>query len=211
VAKVPQRRCHAQLPKDEFQLDLDTMTCGCPGGHTTQTLVSISSGDRYGAPGVPLRACRCSAAVCAASPLRAACVRARSGRGRLVMLHPEEALLLQARAVQRSPAFTPYRTLRQVAAHRLARLLPRSVRDARYVGRAKTLGQLLLAASEANLTLVATTVGRMRHRQQRRARDTTRRVDLLVSVLVMCSFAVVPRAAGMPWTPTREGGFRPRL
>jgi hypothetical protein len=41
-AKVPQRRGQAQFPKDEFQIDLDTMTCGCPGGQATRARVSIS-------------------------------------------------------------------------------------------------------------------------------------------------------------------------
>ena len=200
-AKVPQRRCQAQIPTDDFQIDLGTMTCVCPGGHATQTLVSISSGDRYGAPGVPLRAFRFDAAVCAACPLRSACVRARSGRGRLVMLHPEEALLQESRAFQRSPAFTPYRTLRQVAEHRLARLMQLGVRQARYFGRAKTLCQLLLAAAVANLTLVATKVGLMRDRRQRRALAAARIVDLLTSVMPVCQRGLALRRVGTPRTP----------
>src|SRR2546430_763778 len=90
---------------------------------------------------------------------RASSSRRRPGRGRLVMLHPSEAILQEARAFQRSGAFAPYRTLRQAAEHRLARLMQLGMRQARYVGRAKTLFQLLLAATVANLTLVATRVG----------------------------------------------------
>ncbi len=56
VAKVMDRRGRAQLPKEEFRIDLETMTCVCPAGHETGKVVSISSGERYGAPGVPLRA-----------------------------------------------------------------------------------------------------------------------------------------------------------
>ena len=211
VAKVPQRGGQAQLPKDDFQINLDTMTCVCPGGHATQTLVSISSGDRYGAPGTPLRAFRFDAAVCAACPLRSACVRARSGRGRLVMVHPEEALLQEARAFQRSPAFAPYRTLRQVAEHRLARLMQLGVRQARYVGRAKTLCQLLLAATVANLTLVATKVGLMRDRQQRRARDAARIVDLHMSVMPVCQRVGALRRVGTPVDTGLWVGFRPHF
>ena len=165
---MPQRRGQTYFPKDDFRIDLETMTCTCPGGQTTQTLVSISSGQRYGAPGSPLRVFRFAAVACAACPLRSSCVRATSGRGRLVMLHPEEALLQEARAFQRSDAFAPYRRLRQVAEHRLARLMQLGARQARYVGRTKTLCQLLLAATVANLTLVATKVGLVRGRRPQR-------------------------------------------
>ena len=109
VAKVPQQRRQAHFPKEDFQIDLETMTCTCPGGQVCRTVVSIGSGKRYGAPGAPLRAFRFDAAVCDACPLRPAYVRAKPGRGRLVMLHPQEAVLQEARAFQRSEAVAPYR------------------------------------------------------------------------------------------------------
>jgi hypothetical protein len=168
VAKVPTRRGQAQFPKEDFQIDLAVMRCVCPAGQESGTVVSISSGKRYGAPDAPLRAFRFDATTCDACPLRPACVRARPGRGRLVMIHPQEALLQDARAFQRSPAFAAYRALRQVAEHRLARLMQLGVRQARYVGRTKTLCQLLLAATVANLTLVATKVGLMPDRPRSR-------------------------------------------
>jgi hypothetical protein len=169
VAKVAMRRGGAQFPKDDFQIDLESMSCTCPAGQQTQKVVSISSGERYGAPGVPLQAFRFDAAICDVCPLRPKCVRARPGKGRLVMLHPHEAVLQEARAFQHSDSFTPYRKLRQVAEHRLARLMQLGVRQARYVGRTKTLFQLLMAATVANLTLVATKTGLMRDRHRRKA------------------------------------------
>lgn len=80
------------------------------------------------------------------------------------MIHPREALLQEARAFQKNEAFTVYRKLRQATEHRLARLMQLGVRQARYFGRTKTLFQLLVAATVANLTLVATRVGLMRDR-----------------------------------------------
>ena len=41
--------------------------------------------------------------------------------------------------------------------HRLARLVQLGIRQARYIGRTKTLFQLCLAAAVANLTLIAAT------------------------------------------------------
>ena len=101
-------------------------------------------------------------AVCAACPLRASCVAAGPGKGRTVTLHPQETLLQQARAFQKSQAYGPYRKLRQTVEHRLARLMQLGLRQARYFGHTKTLYQLLLAATVANLTLTATQTGLMR-------------------------------------------------
>jgi len=57
-----------------------------------------------------------------------------------------------------------YRKLRQAAEHRLARLMQLGARQARYFGRTKTLFQLLMAATVANLTLMAMRTGLMRDR-----------------------------------------------
>jgi hypothetical protein len=42
----------AQFPKEDFRIDLEVMSCVCPAGQKTTKVVSISSGNRYGAPGV---------------------------------------------------------------------------------------------------------------------------------------------------------------
>ena len=67
------------------------------------------------------------------------------GLGRTVQLHPQEALLQQARTLQQSEAFAGYRRWRVVVEHRLARLVQLGIRQARYFGRAKTRFQLYLA------------------------------------------------------------------
>ena len=76
-----------------------------------------------------------------------------------MQLHPQEALLQHARALQQSEAFGEYRQRRVVVEHRLARLVQLGIRQSRYFGRAKTRFQLYLAATVANLTLVATKAG----------------------------------------------------
>ena len=65
----------------------------------------------------------------------------------------------QARALQQSEAFTEYRQRRVVVEHRLARLVQLGIRQSRYFGRIKTRFQLYLAATVANLTLVAAKAG----------------------------------------------------
>ena len=93
--------------------------------------------------------------ICAVCPLRTQCTRSRGGR--TVQVHPQEALLQQARELQRSPAFAEVRRRRQVVEHRLARLVQLGIRQARCVGRTKTLFQVCMAAAVANLTLLAAT------------------------------------------------------
>jgi hypothetical protein len=100
-----------------------------------------------------------------------------------VSLHPQEALLQEARVFQRSEAFAPYRQMRQVAEHRLARLMQLGMRQARYFGRTKTLFQLLLAATVANLTLVATKVGLMRGRVRQKALLFSHSLGLLLATI----------------------------
>ena len=91
--------------------------------------------------------------------LQSGAVAGSSGLGRTVQLHPQEALLQQARALQQSEAFAGYRQRRVVVERRLARLVQLGIRQARYFGRVKTKFQLYLAATVANLTLVASKAG----------------------------------------------------
>ena len=76
-----------------------------------------------------------------------------------MLIHPQEALLQQARALQQSAAYDEYRARRVVVEHRLARLVQLGIRQARYFGRVKTKFQLYLAATVANLTLVLGKIG----------------------------------------------------
>jgi hypothetical protein len=146
-AKVPTATNGACFPKSAFTIDLTAGTCTCPGGQTTRDL--RPNGDR--------RAFQFATAGCAACPLRARCLQnpARPG-GRTIAVHAQEELLQQARAFQASPAFDAVRRRRQTAEHRIARLVQLGIRQARYVGRAKTLFQVAMAAAVANLTLLAT-------------------------------------------------------
>ena len=161
VAKVADHGRKDQIHKSQFHIDLEAMTCTCPAGHTTANLISMGSWvDRQGQK-QPKKSFAFPAAVCAACPLRPQCIKAKANRGRTVHLHPQEGLLQQARAFQNSPEFQPYRQMRQTAEHRLARLVQLGIRQARYFGRQKTLFQLLLAVTVANLTLVATKTGQM--------------------------------------------------
>lgn len=146
VAKVPELQNQGYFAKTDFRIDLEAGTCTCPNGQTTADLRPAKDG---GGQFV------FAAETCVACPVRAQCTRGRGGR--TVQLHPQEALLQQARELQASPAFAEARRRRQVVEHRIARLVQLGMRQARYVGRTKTLFQVCLAAAVANLTLLAAT------------------------------------------------------
>jgi hypothetical protein len=146
VAKVPAEQNGGRFTKGDFTLDLEAGTCTCPGGQQSRDFWP-----RPGGGGL----FRFAADVCAACPLRAGCLKGRGGRS--VRIHPQEGLLQAARAEQASPAGRANRARRQVVEHRIARLVQLGIRQARYIGRTKTLFQLLLAATVANLTLLANT------------------------------------------------------
>ena len=209
VAKVPDRPNGAQIPKQDFRIDLDNKTCTCPAGQECATLESIGRRKDRNGESQDWLGFKFDPEMCAVCPLRPQCVLAGPGKGRTVSLHPQEALLQEARAFQRSDEFGPYKELRQAAEHRIARLVQLGMRQARYFGRVKTLYQLLMAATVANLTLVATKVGLMRGRKSKRNHLFAR---ILGAVLAFATIFTLSTAYNLGLTfenPARRAGFRP--
>jgi hypothetical protein len=211
IAKVPARPDKAHFPKEDFYIDLEAATCTCPAGQTTQSLRPLNYRN-----GQPTWGFVFDGRVCRGCELRSQCISSKNGKGRTVSLHPQEALLQQARALQHSEAFTEYRERRQVVEHRLARLAQLGVRQARYFGRTKTLFQLLMAATVANLTLVA---GKMGIMGEARGQATTPTAPLGSLIASAAKTFVIPfailwlhRLSG-PWlvhqSTTRARGFQP--
>jgi hypothetical protein len=169
IAKVPGRPNKAHFPKEDFKIDLESGTCTCPARQVTQIKRRLKSHPDGQSGWQRPWGFVFDAAVCGGCALRTSCVASKRGKGRTITLHPQEALLQQARALQQSEAFGEYQKRRQVSEHRLARLTQLGIRQARYFGKTKTLFQLLMAATVANLTLVATNVGMMRKTSQKSA------------------------------------------
>jgi transposase len=191
IAKVAATRNGDRFPKTDFAIDLTAPRCTCPAGQTgipRYARVRNASDERT------LRGFRFAASTCQACPLRPRCVRATGGRS--IAIHPQEVLLQRARAFQQSPAFAEYRQARQAAEHRIARLAQLGIRQARYFGRTKTLFQVLLAATVANLTLLA---GKTAWEQLGGTPD-----GLVTSLLVLATFVIVL------WEPAAANGRRIR-
>ena len=159
VAKVPGRPDRKHFPKDDFVIDLAAGSCTCLAGQVTHTIVPAGKRtDRTGRVH-RLQAFQFDGAECRTCPLRSQCIAAKGSRRRRVLIHPQEALLQQARALQQSAHYDEYRVRRVVVEHRLARLVQLGIRQSRYFGRVKTRCQLYLAATVANLTLVVAKAG----------------------------------------------------
>ena len=105
----PGRPDRKHFPKEDFHIDLEVGSCTCPAGNGTRRIRPL--GTRTTATGRTrqLKAFQFDGAVCGVCPLRTQCGAAAPGTGRTVQLHPQEALLQQARALQQSEAFGGYR------------------------------------------------------------------------------------------------------
>ena len=175
IARVPGRPGRKHFPKDDFYIDLETGSCTCPAGNVTRRVRPL--GTRTTATGRThqLKDFQFDGTVCVMCPLRPQCVSAAPGTGRTVQLHPHEALLQQARALQQGEAFGEYRQRRVVVEHRLARLVQLGIRQSRHFGRIETRFQLYLAATEPDLGRhQGRSAGQHRRRFQRRQRPPCR-------------------------------------
>jgi len=154
VVRVPRGGRPGYYAKGDFKIDLEHDCVTCPAGQTTRVWkwkkVRNGRGER-----VAVKEFEFAAERCRGCSHYWQCVQGKRGKGRSITLHPEEALLQEARAYQKTEAFREDVKLRQAAEHRLARLVQLGIRQARYFGRSKTKWQLLLTAAVANLVLVA--------------------------------------------------------
>ena len=155
VVKVPRGGRPGYYAKGDFKIDLEHDCVICPAGQTTAKWRREKVRAGKGGGRVTVKRYLFAAEQCRACPHYRGCVSGKRGQGRSITLHPEEELLQEARAYQKTGAFREDMKLRQVAEHRLARLVQLGIRQARYFGRHKTRWQLLLAAAVANLVLVA--------------------------------------------------------
>lgn len=130
VAPLPEAGDPA-VAKAAFRLDLETPSATCPAGHTTTT--THSARDKQGRPVLRFIFSR---AVCEACPLFARCVQSKT-EGRTITSHHHEALLRAARTQQATPEFKDQYRQRAAVERKIADLVRRGLRRARYIGRAK--------------------------------------------------------------------------
>jgi len=143
------------IPKDEFEVDVEGEWVVCPEGHETRRWHWRTVRFGRGKPSVRTKTFRFAGEVCRACPRRPECYSPKRKGGRTITLHPDEARLQAARALEQTEYFREQYRRRVVVEHRIGRLMQLGIRQSRYFGRAKTRFQLLMAAAVANLTLAA--------------------------------------------------------
>jgi hypothetical protein len=143
-AKVPPVRNARGYSKDQFRIDPQAGTVGCPAGHTAPIRPLRRGGQaRFGQ-------------WCGQCPLRPACTTARGGR--VISIHPHEADLQHAKARQRDPDWQQsYRTHRPTVERKISHFTrrPWGGRKARCRGQARILTDVLTRAGAINLARLA--------------------------------------------------------
>jgi Transposase DDE domain len=140
----PARNAAGRFPKDRFAVDLAAQAVTCPAGHTVPIVPSARGGKAAFRPW------------CASCPLRPACTASR--RGRTISIHPQEAVLQEARAAQRDPAWQQqYRTDRPIVERKVSHFTrrPWGGRKARTRGLARITTDLYARAAALNWARLA--------------------------------------------------------
>jgi Transposase DDE domain len=91
---------------------------------------------------------------CEPCPQRPGCVSAKH-TSRTIEVGPNEALLIDARAYQRTDAYKADRRARQIVERQVARMVRLGARLARFFGSAKVGAQIAFIAAVVNLTRLA--------------------------------------------------------
>lgn len=139
TAKVPMEKSNGEFfPKSVFSIDTENNTVICPAGETVSKYELMRDGRKI------FRFEK----TCAGCSLRNQCTKARDGRS--IVVHPQEALLREAREYQKTPEGRAHMRERVAVEHSLARLSRLGIGQARYIGHAKTQFQLMMAAALAN-------------------------------------------------------------
>lgn len=149
IANVPFPQNAGCFPKTDFDISEDLTTLTCPMGHTTTTCRKRNQ--YYGERNIKAKTFSFDSDLCGHCSLKHGCT---SAKARTVTIHEHEHLMRDARAFIDSDEGRAFYRKRVVVEHRIARLGYLGIKQSRFFGKTKTLFQLLMAATVANLTLV---------------------------------------------------------
>lgn len=146
-AKVPRAGGRGgRFAKDDFDVDLEANTVGCPAGHVVTIRPNGEGGGRAD-----------FAEHCATCALREQCTTSSSGRS--VTIHPKEALLQRAKTAQADPEWQhAYRSTRPKVERKIAHFVRAAWggRKARTRGRDRVSTDAVTRAAAVNLARLAT-------------------------------------------------------
>jgi len=150
VAKAPPGTRKGMFDRTDFRIDSGQGVAHCPAGERSVSRRRVAGED----PGWLYVFSRKSCTPC---PLRAQCTKSRD-RARELKITVQTEALWKLRKQQRTKRFRNRYRKRVAVEHRLGRLVQLGIRQAKYFGSEKVGFQVALAATVANLGLVAALV-----------------------------------------------------
>jgi transposase len=151
VAKAPPGTRKGMFDRRDFRVDPSRGVTRCPAGKRSIRRNVVTGND----PGWKYVFSRKDCSPC---PLRAQCTKSRAA-ARVLQITDKTEELWRLRKRQKTKRFRKRYRKRVVVEHRIGRLVQLGIRQARYFGKAKTGFQIALAATVANLMLVAAASG----------------------------------------------------
>lgn len=192
VAKAPPGTRRGMFDRTDFRVDPRRGVARCPAGERSVSRRPVRGPDRGWTY-------QFSSKSCTPCALRAQCTKSR-GRARQLKITEQTEVLWKLRKQQRTKRFRRRYRKRAIVEHRLARLVQLGIRQAKYFGSAKVRFQLALAATVANLGLLAALAG------NRGFFAATLLVALVASVTVTIGFtSLTERWPSAKMAPSRPG------
>jgi IS5 family transposase len=151
IAKAPPGTRKGMFNRTDFRDDPRRGVARCPAGKRSIRRDAVPGND----PGWRYIFSRKDCGPC---PLRAQCTKSRAA-ARVLQITEKTEALWRLRRQQKTKRFRRRYRKRVVVEHRIGRLVQLGVRQAKYFGKAKTGFQIALAATVANLMLVAMVSG----------------------------------------------------
>jgi hypothetical protein len=151
IAKAPPGTRKGMFDRTDFRVDRSRGVARCPAGKRSIRRAAVTGDD----PGWKYAFSRKDCGPC---PLRAKCTKSRAA-ARVLQITEKTEALWRLRKQQKTKRFRKRYRKRVVVEHRIGRLVQLGIRQARYFGKAKTEFQIALAATVANLMLVAAVSG----------------------------------------------------
>ena len=151
VAKAPPGTRKGMFDRRDFRVDSSRGVARCPAGKRSIRRNAVTGND----PGWQYVFSRKDCSPC---PRRAQCTKSRAA-ARILQITDKTEELWRLRKRQKTKRFRKRYRKRVVVEHRIGRLVQLGIRQAKYFGKAKTGFQIALAATVANLMLVAAASG----------------------------------------------------
>ena len=151
VAKAPPGTRKGMFDRRDFRVDSSRGVARCPAGKRSIRRNAVTGND----PGWQYVFSRKDCSPC---PRRAQCTKSRAA-ARILQITDKTEELWRLRKRQKTKRFRKRYRKRVVVEHRIGRLVQLGIRQAKYFGKANTGFQIALAATVANLMLVAAASG----------------------------------------------------